>query len=386
MRRGPRIGFFFLRAVGVQFSPKFRDAFGGRTRGEVLPGIGYRYEFFFPSKIFTPRKFFVSSSIEFAFGFSLVLGTAPTHKKRTSDPRPPAPKTTTKPHPRDATSRHNGADHAAARAARADRHRRQSRPRTPARQPADSTEGNGKASESDTHQPEPGPGQPARNNHARATRRRAATSGGNGNTDHDDTGAPGTNDEAHAPEQQPDTAGDNGQKPPAHERAGSPGKRNHTAKTQRHRGRKTREAEEPQAHTAEHLRRKRRKQRQAPTATKPPHGAPNTPRRAHRARRRPRTGGDFFPFLFLPTPPPASGCGDESLRPLRRRRHNGRPVRRLDKIAHKAGVMPAPFLTAASRWTRRQAELLLLGFGKPKKRRSGRRFSGCRYFVLLCCA
>lgn len=386
MRRGPRIGFFFLRAVGVQFSPKFRDAFGGRTRGEVLPGIGYRYEFFFPSKIFTPRKFFVSSSIEFAFGFSLVLGTAPTHKKRTSDPRPPAPKTTTKPHPRDATSRHNGADHAAARAARADRQRAQSNGSTPARHPNDSTEGNGNANEDDTNQPDPQPGHPARRNHDNATRRRANTGAGKSNSatrpEDKAADAPGTSDAA-PPEQQPDTAGDNGQKPPAQARAGSPGNRNHTAKTQRQRGRKT---PENTAHTAEHLRRKRRKQRQAPTATKPPHGAPNTPRRAHRARRRPRTGGDFFPFLFLPTPPPASGCGDESLRPLRRRRHNGRPVRRLDKIAHKAGVMPAPFLTAASRWTRRQAELLLLGFGKPKKRRSGRRFSGCRYFVLLCCA
>lgn len=167
------------------------------------------------------------------------------------------------------------ADHAARRAARADRQRAQSNGSTPARHPNDSTDGNGKAKTSPRKKPEPG--QPARRNQARATRRRAATSGGNGKTDQDDGGAPGTN-EAGPPEQQPDTAGDNGQKPPAQARAGSPGNRNQAATQQRHRGRNTREAAEPQAHTAEHLHSENAGKNDKPRKAKPPHGAPHIPR------------------------------------------------------------------------------------------------------------
>lgn len=107
-----------------------------------------------------------------------------------------------------------------------------------ARQPArTSTDGNGNAKADDTHQPA---GKPANRSQRKHTRRRAPTEDNDNRSEAADpaeAGRPGTSDA------RPRQTEDNGQRDPAHDRPGSPGKRNHTAKQQR----------QDTAHTAKHL-------------------------------------------------------------------------------------------------------------------------------------
>lgn len=114
------------------------------------------------------------------------------------------------------------------RAARADKHADQSDGNKPARPAADSTDGNGNASDEATS-PNDG-GKPARRNQHKQTRRRAPT----GERDNRkaaeppaDDGQPGTSDA------RPEHTERNGQEAPAQETKAPPGRRSQTAKQQR---------------------------------------------------------------------------------------------------------------------------------------------------------
>ena len=155
------VTFFFRGGETTRVLQIFSILSATGSRGDFLPGIVYRSDFCRRSKISTVPKF------------------SSTHKKRTSDPRPPAPKTS--PQPQRATARRSAGN-------------------APARQAAAKTEGNGTAS---PQQQRRNPN--ARQSQAKATDRRAPQGQGRPTARHGRTS-----------DARREQKGDNGQATPAH--------------------------------------------------------------------------------------------------------------------------------------------------------------------------
>lgn len=98
---------------------------------------------------------------------------------------------------------------------------------TPNRQPRESTDGKGNANEAGTNKPR----QPARRNHDRATAQRAPAGDA---ANRKEPAEPEPDAQPGTRQARPEQHTDKGHQSPAQERGGSPGKRNHTAKQQRH--------------------------------------------------------------------------------------------------------------------------------------------------------